>query len=390
MRNAIRHNIPLAATIFCACLLFLSSCYRMPELHLPSRGNSQMEFPLVDLDLDVYWDYELEYGVSYDWRAEWHYGWDSTDYAIFGDIGYTEPTVFNIRRYYTYHTPYSKHTSVLSSTIKGTTFHGDFDFGYWDILVWSDVNPIHDEVPSLNINETLDSVTAYTNNSTRTVRYQAPRYTRAFYQTDQLFAAYNQAFEIDETLEGFDFDAERNVWVKKLNMLLEPITYIYLTQVILHHNNNKIIGIDGAADLSAMAKLTNVNTGVSEDVPATVTYNARFKRGIKMDNGEVVDIAGGRLMTFGIPGQNGNRIKHISEVKDKEQHFMDLNMQFNNGMDTTFVFNVTDQVRKRWKGGVITVELDMDTIPVPRRSGGSAFNAVVQDYEDGGTYEFPM
>ena len=139
-----------------------------------------------------------------------------------------------------------------------------------------------------------------------------------------------------------------------------------------------------------MAKLTNVNTGVSENVPATVTYNARFKRGIKMDNGEVVDIAGGRLMTFGIPGQNGNRIKHISEVKDKEQHFMDLNMQFNNGMDTTFVFNVTDQVRKRWKGGVITVELDMDTIPVPRRSGGSAFNAVVQDYEDGGTYEFPM
>ena len=73
--------------MFCACLLFLSSCYRMPELHLPSRGNSQMEFPLVDLDLDVYWDYELEYGVSYDWRAEWHYGWDSTDYAIFGDIG---------------------------------------------------------------------------------------------------------------------------------------------------------------------------------------------------------------------------------------------------------------------------------------------------------------
>ncbi len=390
MINRKLHSTPIVATVFCACLLLLSSCYRLPDLHLPSRGNSEMEFPVVNLDLDVYWDYELEYGVSYDWRAEWVYGWDSTDYAIFGDIGYTEPTVFNIRRYYTYRVPYSKHTSVLSSTIKGTSFHGDFDFGFWDILVWSDVDPINDEVPSLNISETLDSVTAYTNNSTRTVRYQAPRYTRAFYQTDQLFSAYNEAFEINESLEGFDYDAERNIWVKRLNMRLEPITYIYLTQVILHHNNNKIIGVDGAADLSALAKQTNVNTGISEDVPATVTYSTRFKPTVKLPSGEVVAVAGGRLMTFGIPGQNGNRIKNLSEVKDQEQHYMDINMQFNNGMDTTFVFNVTDQVRRRWKGGVITIELDMDTIPVPRRSGGSAFNAVVQDYEDGGTYEFPM
>ena len=173
-------------------------------------------------------------------------------------------------------------------------------------------------------------------------------------------------------------------------MLLEPITYIYLTQVILHHNRNTSIGIDGAADLSAMAKSTNVNTGVSEDIPITVTYNSRYKPSVELESGEVVAVAGGRLMTFGIPGQNGNRIKHISEVKDTEHHYMDLNMIFNNGVDSTFVFDVTDQVRKRWKGGVITVELDMDTIPVPRRSGGSAFNAVVKDYEDGGTYEFPM
>ena len=65
-------------------------------------------------------------------------------------------------------------------------------------------------------------------------------------------------------------------------------------------------------------------------------------------------------------------------------------MQFNNGMDSTFVFDVTDQVRKLYKGGVITVELDMDTVPIPQRSGGSGFNAVVKDTEDGGTYEFDM
>ena len=65
-------------------------------------------------------------------------------------------------------------------------------------------------------------------------------------------------------------------------------------------------------------------------------------------------------------------------------------MQFNNGMDSTFVFDVTQQVRERYKGGVITVELDVDTIPIPQRSGGSGFNAVVKDFEDGGTWEFDM
>ena len=106
-------------------------------------------------------------------------------------------------------------------------------------------------------------------------------------------------------------------------------------------------------------------------------------------NGEPVDIAGGRLLTFGISGQNANRIKHIEDVKDKANHYLDITMQFNNGMDSTFVFDVTDQVRKRWKGGVITVELDMDTVRIPSRSGGSAFDAVVKEFEEE-THEFPL
>ena len=65
-------------------------------------------------------------------------------------------------------------------------------------------------------------------------------------------------------------------------------------------------------------------------------------------------------------------------------------MQCNNGMDSTFVFDVTDQVRERYKGGVITVELNVDDVPIPKRSGGSGFNAVVKETEDGGTWEFEM
>ena len=76
-------------------------------------------------------------------------------------------------------------------------------------------------------------------------------------------------------------------------------------------------------------------------------------------------------------------------MKDKVSHYLDVTMLFNNGMDSTFVFDVTEQVRRRWKGGVITVELDMDTISVPSRSGGSAFDAVVKDFEEE-THEFDL
>ena len=95
-------------------------------------------------------------------------------------------------------------------------------------------------------------------------------------------------------------------------------------------------------------------------------------------------------MTFGLCGTQANLITHPSQLKDPHRHYMDVNMQFFNGNDSTFVFDVTEQVRNRYKGGVITVELDMDTVRIPPRPGGSGFDAIVKDFEDGGTWEFPM
>ena len=382
------------------CLLFLlltlSGCIREPELYLPDGGDTEVRFPFVALELETYWNYEMIYGVTYDWKAEWLYEWDEEDKRIFGELGYVEPTVFNLRRYYTGTKPYTPHTSVSANTVTGNTFNGKYNWGFWDILVWNDIHTI-DGVQSLNFDETtsLDYVTAYTNPTMRAARYQAPKYTRAFYAPEPLFSAYETGVEINRNLEGFDYDAERDIYIKKLSMMLEPITYIYLTQVILINNNNKIIGVDGAADLSGMARSVVVNTGTAGTDPVTVYYNSRFKKSVDTKKvydkyGKPVDIAGGRLLTFGICGLNANRVGSAADITDENHHFMDVNMQFNNGMDSTFVFDVSDQVRKRYKGGVITIEIDMDTVKIPTRSGGSAFDAVVKDFEDGGTHEFEM
>lgn len=384
-----------------------TSCYRQPDLYLYDSVDVDFDIPIVDLNLEALWNYEIGYSVTYDWKAEWYYGWDETDNAIFGNIGYTEPTVFNMRRYFTYDNPYAPHSTVLSNILYEPHFQGALDWGFWDLLVWNEIHT-PDGVQSILIDEksSLDSVTAYTNASMHLSRYQAPRFTNSFYAPEELFAAYEQGVEISQDLEGFVYDPERDIYIKKMDMIMHPITYIYLTQVILHNNRGRITSADGNANLSGMARSTNLNTGVAGEDAITIYYSTRMKMNLPLipydpetaanpganadPATERVDIVGGRLLSFGIPGTAGNLIKNVSEVNDQYHHFMDVTMQFNNGMDSTFVFDVTRQVRERYKGGVITVELDVDTIPIPRRSGGSGFDAVVKDFEDGGTHEFEM
>lgn len=384
-----------------------TSCVREPELHLYDTAEPVIVIPIGEVNIDVFWDYGIGYDTHYDWKAEWFYGWDDEDIRIFGEIGYTAPTVFNLRRYYTMDQPYAHHTQVLKHTLYEPHFQGKFDWGYWDLLVWNEVHS-HDDVQSIHIDETssLDSVTAYTNPSMHVARYQAPRYTNSFWPPEALFAAYDQAIEFNENLEGFEYDEEQGIYIKRMNMTMLPITFIYLTQVILHNNKGRVTSVDGNANLSGMARTTTVNTGVAGTDPITIYYNTRMKKDMPLipydpktaanpgasadPSVERADIVGGRLISFGLCNQAGNRVARAEDLTDIYHHYMDVTMQFNNGMDSTFVFDVTDKVRQRFKGGVITVELDMDTVPIPKRPGGSGFNAVVKDTEDGGTYEFEM
>ena len=374
-------------------LLALSGCYRKPDLYLYDWENPALMLPWVDLDLDLFW------GYTPDWRAEWYYGdcgrpggWDDEDKRIFGELEYVEPTNFFVRRYFTGDLPYGPRRRMYEAYIQGRHFRAKYDWGYWDILAWNDIKTI-DGVQSLIFREpkSLDEdIIAFTNQTMYSSRYHAPRYQNSFYAPEQLFAACERGIDIDETLKGFVYIPEENMWLRQLRMTLEPLTYIYLPQVIIHHNNGTIVGAPDKANLSGLARATSLNTGIASTDAVSVNFDVRMKLDKDFRQGEKVDIVGGRLMTFGICGQNGNRVMRVEDSKDPEKHYLDVKMMFKNGMDSTFVFDVTEQVRRRYRGGVITVELDMDTVPMPVRPGGSGFNAVVKDYEDGGQWEFEM
>jgi len=365
-------------------VLTLLSCEREPVLNLHHDNSLNFDFAVIELSLDVYWDYNIGFNTSYDWRTDWYYGWDDEDNRIFGHLGYVMPTAFNIRRYYMGESGQDHHTQVESYHIEGHSYTGEFRYGYWDLLAW---NEIGQAVQSVVIDETssLDSVIASTNQTMNQVRYN-PRYTHSFNQPEELFAGYEQNLNIDKNLDGFTYDSVRNVYVKQLNLLLEPRSYIYLTQIILHHNHGRVTGTSGISNLSGMARSTNLNTGVAGSDPVTVSYDVRMKRDVTV-KGEQVDIIGGRLVTFGLCGLNPNAISTRGNgqpvrASDRKRHLLDVDMQFNNGTDSTLVFDVTEQIARRFRGGVITIDLDMDTVPIPHRSGGSAFDAVVDDYDE--------
>lgn len=381
-------------------LLFtMTGCRIEPPLHLPDTGeNIETYMPMVRLDLDVLWKYEIVvdsvtgevYDTTYNWRDDFYYGWDTTDDNIFGTWEIVDPSVFNIRRYYTGTTYGGAHTAPSEHQINGRTLLAHYDYGYYDILAWNEVTTL-DGVQSLHFDEstTFEYVTAYTNQSMAKAN-SAKGNIFSYYQPEFLFSGYYTDLLITNRKEDYDYyDEERKVYVKLINMTLYPRTYIYITQIILHNNKGRIMDVDGTANLSGMASSTNLNTGITNSDEISVNFCQRMKRHCDY-KGEDVDIVGGRLFTFGLCNMNPGESTRASARENTSRNYIDVNLVFNNGIDSTFVFDVTDQVHNRYKGGILTIELDVDSIPIPSVSGtGSGFDAVVEDY-DSLQYEFDM
>lgn len=368
-------------------VIALVGCEREPPLHLHYGNHLDYKFPEVQIDLKVLWAYD----VGYDWEAEWTYGWDDEDVRIFGGpIGYTEPTDFDILRYYTAQVPYDSHCAPDKFYVSGNTFKTTYNFGYYDILVHNhfDVTQVHSLV--FDDETTYDSIMVFTNPGMFKDHYHQS-YANAFNEPEELFAAYERALHISDNYEDYDdYDPVTHTYIKYARMTLQPITYIYLPQVRIHNNRGRVYGVSGEGNLSGMARGATLNSGRANRDAITVHFYTNFKRNrVIRETGKVVDVAGGRCLTFGIPNQNSARVGRADEVRDVHRHYMDMNFVFNNGLDSTFVFDVTDQVRKHYRGGVLTIDIDMDTIPIPKRSGGSGFDAVVKDFEEE-TYEFEM
>lgn len=369
--------------------MVVSSCIE-PPLHLPGQ-EILTEMPAVETELSVVWN------VDADWETNWYYGWDQTDDEIWGSIGYPTPTSYQVRRYYTGDNPDGPHTEVDAFSIRGTSFRRFFNFGYYDMLIWSDIDS-KDGTQVLVIDETLGEVTA-TTTGTRGMSSRAVSQIAAATavgddsgiiglknQPEIFYAAYPENIFISRNLDDYIYDPVEKVYIKKIETELRPLVYIYLVQVILLNNDGRVKGINGNAALSSMASGVDLYTGHTNDHPSIVYFNMRMKRD-KQVEGQQCDIIGGKFTTFGLcdmePYTRSGNVYSGSRGALRNYLFFDLS--FSNNGEQTYSVDVTDQCQKQAHGGIITVYIDCSQLeppPGPDSGESSMFRPTLEDYDE--------
>ena len=228
-------------------MLCIVSCIE-PPLHLPGQ-NLEMMIPQVETEMEVVWD------IDVDFSTDWYYGWDVKDDSLWGNIGYTRPTGYEVHRYYKGDKPRRKHLSDDAFSIRSNRFRRYFQFGYYDMLFYSEIDS-KDGTQVVVMHETLDSVTA-TTTGTRGLSKGILDMTRAgtsqndgaiglLNQPEIFYGAYPEDIYISYNLDDYDYDPVENIYIKHLETKLRPLVYIYLVQLILYNNDDgKIKGING-------------------------------------------------------------------------------------------------------------------------------------------------
>lgn len=356
----------------------LDSCIQ-PPLKLPAQ-EVIVDMPVVITDLEIVWEIDPE------WKKDWYYGWDKTDEEIFGPLEYPDPFSYEVRRYFLGPEPGVKHSTKDSRTINTTSFRDHYQFGYYDMLFWSNVySP--EEAQVLTIDESdLDEVTASTT-ITRSISLKGQdNPANALYNQPEIFySAYPRDIYISHYKEDYDYyDEKEGVWVKKIQATLTPLVYIYLVQVIMLNNDGRVKDVSGDCAISAFASGTSVNSGHTFNDPCMVYFNARMKKDLDY-KGANVDIIGAKLTTFGLCDmdrfQEGSGAGYKG-TRAELPNFLFYELRMASGAVVPMSADVTDQCLAQSHGGVITVIIDCNDIVDPGGEGGNIFNPTVDDYEE--------
>ena len=274
-----------------ACGALLTGCIA-PPLHLPDG------VPQVETEIKIDWQ------VDIDWHNKKIYGWLFDDTITLEDLlAYPDPSNYEVRRYYLGNTPNGPHTSagLDAFTVFGKRFKRSYQYGFYDLLIWSNIDS-EDETQVLVVDDSdLDAVTATTTVTRGMLRAEGDQKVTALYNQPEIFyAGYPRNVEISDNPSDYDyFDEEAQVWVKRSSATLFPRVYIYLVQVVLYNNDGRITGTTGETAISGFASGTNVNTGHTNNKPCQVYFDTAMRRNVSVE-GRMADVAAGRLTTFGL------------------------------------------------------------------------------------------
>lgn len=380
MLRRFRLYIISLAFVLTGILSALTSCERK-DLYLAQHGTLNIDVSVYNIQLDLLW------GI--DWKAEWQYLWDE---SLYGPIGYTEPAGVRANVYT---------LNEENQRQKYTTRNMPKTGGKVNLTTRQNYDMIFYNNDTEYILFSSDENNGYIYATTRSNHRAA--YTRSYThynQPDQLFGTYMHNLYVTEDPDAYEIQYDENgnpLYVFNVKASLTPYTFIYLCQVMLLNNDDdagkritgaegiSIEGLSGGVDLfTRLTDSLNLVTITQEDTKPMLT-----DRRLRLPDGTEAtgDIFAARMMTWGIPGIDPlEQLSSRASAEPQDSISAGLGLVLRNGSVYNIEKDITEQVKKRPAGGVITIVVDAAEIPdsiigeKPKPGGG--FDASVENWEN--------
>ena len=324
-----------------ALALFVS-CDETADNDLEVVDSVRLSVSFKNPDLDLLW--------GEDWKTEWQYDWDSSD-TTYGTLGYSTPEI-----------------------IKGTIYNLDANTGkrYSNFFK---LFGLKDNSATLPAGGKYDMLLY--NTDTENIIFQASddfeNYTASIDTSHSSFSYMNVPGELlGAMVTGVDLSKPSSDSMK-IDVELNPYSIIYLIQVVILNNDDDqemqaigasgitITGLSQGVDLFTRKTFDKTILITTEDIkPLQNHANVRLEDGTVVEN---ADILAARMLTWGLPGINPMEpTKYGSKAAVVNQNFIGIEVTLRNGRPYTVSYEITEQLRNKPAGGVLTVCVDLKNI----------------------------
>ena len=335
------------AILIIAALAGLWSCDKMHDPKLHAGGYIEIR-PEVseDASIDVLW----EDG----WRARWLVEWDETRR---GPLGYSDP-----ESYHLYFIPEGAGKPVGQRDIPaGSTARQKLSYGHYGLMVYSN------DFQLIRMEESPDgkSLKAMTGKDPYAALPDTLEgHDRLRSMPEQIFSTFDDGIYVSPDLKDYEYVEPEGVWILRRKELVMPRVYIYLLQAELLNDKGRIAGC-GSSTMTGLAESTEL-VGVKSGDGGVAHQFTSFCQKTTIDGVEREFLAG-RMTTFGSAGQTRN--------------LCHLRLRYSNGGGRYLTFDVTDQVLRQPRGGVINIVINIDDYPLPDPNSDSGWDTTVGGWE---------
>ena len=293
-----------------------------------------------------------------DWKDELQYNWNEISY---GSIGYTKPrdikgTIYSInpstdlRSSAFYRIYYSDGGKVMLDV------GSKYDFLYYTFGT---------EYVNFYQSDDYMSYTAFTRSDGDYYR-----------QPDEFYGSFMPGIELSDDPEDYEKSVENDnvVYYKNIDVSLKPYSFIYLYQIVFlnntDNNGRRIIRINDIA-VSGVSQGVDMFTGKTFDNAVSIKTDEikpmQNLQNVRLANGSTVneaDIVAARMITWGLPGTKPLEVG--SSATNTNQNNINITVMFRNAKTGTITRDITDQMRQKPTGGIITIYIDSSQIEIPQ------------------------